>query len=218
MTFSPNWNEYTNRLVTNKGVTATDYDLLNAMAGSRVLDLGCGIGRHLAGLPVPPVTLPVGIEMGIPALRYAKENFPSIFVLQATVYKLPFEDGFFDFVFGIDVIEHFEFPLKAMREAYRVCKKNGKLYIQTPNYPAKRVYDLWKTMRGTRRHFADDPTHVSRFSFWKLQQTIRRAGFIVERTKSRNVVFDESISFLKKTRDTTLGKILGQKTILTARK
>ena len=47
--------------------------------------------------------------------------------------KLPFNNDYFDKVLLFDVIHHLEEPEIALREIYRVLKKNGKIIIYEPN-------------------------------------------------------------------------------------
>lgn len=47
---------------------------------------------------------------------------------------LPYADARFDLVVSMDVIEHVSDPLAWTREALRVLKPGGTLYLTTPNY------------------------------------------------------------------------------------
>jgi len=62
-----------------------------------------------------------------------KERHPEVNYLYADVYKLPFEDEFFNYIVMGEIIEHLEEPVVAIREAMRVLKKGGWLAISTPN-------------------------------------------------------------------------------------
>ncbi len=48
--------------------------------------------------------------------------------------RFPFEDGKFDLVFSLDVIEHVEDDELFLHENFRVCKSGGQIIIGTPNY------------------------------------------------------------------------------------
>ncbi|MEA3346992.1 MAG: methyltransferase domain-containing protein [Candidatus Auribacterota bacterium] len=47
------------------------------------------------------------------------------------IFKLPFKSESFDSVLCSEVLEHTKDPKQAVKEIYRVLKKNGKLYITT---------------------------------------------------------------------------------------
>src|SRR5947207_4268274 len=50
---------------------------------------------------------------------------------------LPYADGRFDAVVSMDVIEHVPQPLPWVREALRVLKPGGVLFLTTPNYGSR---------------------------------------------------------------------------------
>lgn len=86
-----------------------------------LLDIGAGDGliTHLVGAK--------GIEFEPEGVRLAKEH--GVDVIQGDAYALPFADNSFDACLLIDVLEHFDDPLKALVEARRVAPI---LYVNTP--------------------------------------------------------------------------------------
>jgi ubiquinone/menaquinone biosynthesis C-methylase UbiE len=86
-----------------------------------VLDVGAGDGLITMLLGAK------GIEYEEEGVRLAKEH--GVDVIQGDAYSLPFGDNSFEAVTMIDVLEHFEFPEKALSEALRVAPV---LYINTP--------------------------------------------------------------------------------------
>jgi ubiquinone/menaquinone biosynthesis C-methylase UbiE len=51
---------------------------------------------------------------------------------KSNVEELPFEDEFFDFIICSNAFHHFSNPEKTLREAYRVLKPKGRIYILDP--------------------------------------------------------------------------------------
>ncbi len=89
-----------------------------------VLDIGAGDGM-ITSLLGPGC---IGIDNEPEGVRLAKEH--GVDVILGDAYHLPFADGEFESVLMADVLEHFEFPEKALAEAHRVLTKY--IYITTP--------------------------------------------------------------------------------------
>lgn len=91
-----------------------------------VLEVGCGI-ENIASLEG---IILLDFSDAVPGLL--DNTFKEKFVF-GTAYNLPFRDCSFEGVILIDVIEHLRAPEDAIREAHRVIKNNGVLYISTFN-------------------------------------------------------------------------------------
>lgn len=97
-------------------------------AGSRVLDLGCGLGGYskvlsergfeVTALDVVPEYVERARELGVAAERYDGGT-------------LPLDDDSVDTVFLFEVIEHLEEPAELLREARRVARQT--VLLSTPN-------------------------------------------------------------------------------------
>lgn len=109
---------------------------LQDLRGSRVLEIGCGMGLHTqtmaaAGADVTAVDLtPTAVEatsrrVAIRGLR--------VTVLRCDAEDLPFTDGAFDFVWSWGVIHHSSRTVRIVREIARVLKKTGACRIMVYN-------------------------------------------------------------------------------------
>lgn len=189
-----NWDSYE-----QSGIGAnsyTDYELLRKYAKGKMLEIGCGRGKNLA------LFGGVGIDISESAVEIAKSRGLDARVADAC--KLPFSGHSFDFVYCIETIEHIEHPEVMLDEIYRVLRPEGCVFIQTPNYPAKRIYDF------AHKKWRDDPTHVSKFSSFGLVNMMRRY-FTIEDVTARN-------SKLPLDRRHWLQMIFGHKVIVVGRK
>jgi len=104
--------------------------------GVRVLDLGCGIGRHVLychemGLEA------YGIDISDTAIEVAREwadqkqlQDPKVRICQGDIRHLPFEDSFFDFAVSHGVLDSmpFEIAQAACIELARVMPVGGLFY------------------------------------------------------------------------------------------
>lgn len=110
------------------------------------LDIGCGIGMMVEAWTMDGIDA-YGVDVSDAALGLARPEIKHrVQRVDASKEKLPFPDGKFDLVTSIEVIEHLPSHENLVREAFRVTKPGGHLFIQTPlpNTPE-----------------ADDPTHVA---------------------------------------------------------
>jgi len=109
-------------------------------ADSRILDLGSGVGsfvvacrrRGLRAFGAEPDRIGQGAR--ITSIQIARRRIaPPVFV-SAVGEKLPFPDASFDLVAMNQVIEHVADQAMVIREAARVTREGGVIYVACPNY------------------------------------------------------------------------------------
>ncbi|MBQ8577954.1 MAG: methyltransferase domain-containing protein [Clostridia bacterium] len=105
-----------------------------------VLDMGCGAAgkslyyvslgaRHVTGVDIVE-------HYKADAEKMAKElGFSDRFMfVLGSAYEMPFEDRCFDTVIMNDFMEHVDNPEAALREAMRLVRTGGRIYINFPPY------------------------------------------------------------------------------------
>jgi len=125
------------------------YERLGLQQGDKVLDLGCGFGRHAfeaARRGASVVALDAGRDEvnGVAAMFLAMveageltelaEGSIHANVVQGDALHLPFPDGAFDRVICSEVLEHVPDDLSAMRELARVLRPGGTMAITVPRF------------------------------------------------------------------------------------
>ncbi|MBU2575184.1 MAG: class I SAM-dependent methyltransferase [Elusimicrobia bacterium] len=104
--------------------------------GAAILDTGCGCGYGIEYLVRSGAASCTGIDISQKALRYARGKFKEagLSYLSGSAEDLSlFEDGKFDVVISIEVIEHLRDPQKHVADIFRVMKKGSILVLSTPN-------------------------------------------------------------------------------------
>lgn len=128
-----------------------NYKLLNFADGDKLLDVGCGEGRHVIHACLEHNILGVGVDLSLRDLKTTAERFApfasynpqSYFSIQQTdATKLPFADHTFDKIICSEVLEHIENYLGVLQEIKRVLKPSGILAISVPRAWPERI--CWK--------------------------------------------------------------------------
>jgi len=150
--------------------------------GFKILDIGCGTGRHTgAAYQCREVTV-VGADHNFKDLTAARERLElhdrlgehggGVWGLSAAdVNCLPFKDDGFDLVICAEVLEHVRAYRVAIREIVRILKPGGDLVVSVPRYWPERV--CWAL--STAYH-ASDGGHIRIFKKKQLIADLEAAG------------------------------------------
>lgn len=88
-------------------------------------------------------------------------------------HDLHFPDNSFEAVSIVEVIEHVENPSQVLREIYRVLKKDGKMFLTTPN--PSHISIFIKNLRNKRIRI--HPDHLHTWNWEMLAWLIHNVGF-----------------------------------------
>ena len=150
----------------------------------RVLDVGCGSGRHMtAALRFPKLKV-IGTDINIEDAVAAKNRLnthqkPGSHgndggeVIVADICALPFRDDFFDLVLCSEVLEHIQHHKIAASEIVRVLKPGKNLVVSVPRYLPERI--CW-ALSDDYRHAPGG--HVRIYSLKALAGLLKSAGLI----------------------------------------
>jgi SAM-dependent methyltransferase len=118
---------------------------LASLAGARVLDGGCGMGRHARQLaPHCRMILAVDFSQAVEAAARNFRDLPNVAVVQGDLTALPVADGAFDFVYSMGVVHHLADTEGVVRALAQKLRPGGRL----------RLYLYWQRQGWTGRALA----------------------------------------------------------------
>ena len=99
-------------------------------ADDKVLDVGCGTGTVLKRLSLRCRIEGYGIDVEENMIEQVKIKCPEMKISLCSCDSTPFEDNTFDVITACMAYHHFPNKEAFIKEAYRLLKKGGKLYIE----------------------------------------------------------------------------------------
>ena len=157
---------------------------LGLSPGARVLDLGCGEGRHVHGLYMEDGLDIVGLDIHEPSLQKAREGLALLksgktsskaIFMRGNALALPFEADSFDAVICSEVLEHIEPFHKVLAEIRRVLKPDGIFAASVPRAGPERL--CWKLAPPPNGYAFEPGGHIRIFDETELQISVQRHGF-----------------------------------------
>jgi SAM-dependent methyltransferase len=155
-----------------------DLDRLGVGRGDRLLDVGCGEGRHCFGALERGARV-VGLDLDRDSLRKghgplrarARELGGVGAMLRGDAFHLPFADARFDRAICSEVMEHVhDFPAAA-RELARVVRPGGTVAVTVPTATSEALY-----LRLGDDYFESPGGHIRIFRPRDLAAALRGAG------------------------------------------
>ncbi len=158
-----------------------DFDKFKLEKGDRILDLGCGEGRHAITAYMLEHVHAVGVDLSFSDLKITQERFKDfesddaekhLSIIQANGMVLPFADNTFDKVICSEVLEHIPDYLAVLKEIKRVLKPNGQFAASVPRYLPERI--CWAL---SDEYHANEGGHIRIFKEKALKNDIVSQGF-----------------------------------------
>jgi len=136
------------------------FERARIQAAGRILDVGCGTGVLLAGLPAQTQAQHFGLDILPERLKFARSVAPGARFVGGDGLSLPFPPGIFDLVFCHFLLLWVSDPRRAVTEMSRVAHPGGwVLALAEPDY-------------GGRIDYPDDIAELGRLQ----TQALRRQG------------------------------------------
>ncbi len=131
-------------------MVTVQFDRLTLRPGSKILDIGCGSGRHTCAAYRYPNVTAIGIDLNLKNLTEAGQRLKlhdrlgehggGVWGLSlADLTCLPFRDNDFDIVICCEVLEHIVQRQIAVKEIVRVLKPGCDLVASVPRSWPERI-------------------------------------------------------------------------------
>jgi len=155
-----------------------DFKRLDLKAGEKILDLGCGEGRHaISAYLLAPVEV-FGVDLSAGDLATAQERLQEFehaprstshhcTFIRASGLKLPFADNSFDKVICAEVLEHIPNYQAMLLEVRRVLKPGGIFAASVP-----RFFPEWICWKLSDAYHEVEGGHVRIFTSGELRRAI----------------------------------------------
>lgn len=166
-------------------------EFLPTGASSRVIDVGCGDGRHIVEA-ARRGCFAVGLDYDADALRGARHRIAArhVDLVVGDASRLPFCDAAFDAAICTETLEHLEDDAGAIGEIARLLRPGGRLLGAVPSHFTELAF--WRLSHG---YWHTPGGHVRIYRPQRLMTQLARAGLVVGDV--RYVHFVDSLIWLR---------------------
>jgi SAM-dependent methyltransferase len=161
-----------------------DFNYFPLVSGDKVLDLGCGEGRHVIAAYLEQDVDAIGVDLNLADLQVAQLKYQPFIQLDnraksfslsaANAMCLPFADNSFDKIICSEVLEHIPDFEAVLQEVKRILKPGGLLCVSVPRaWPERLCWwlsDAYHQVEGG---------HLRIFKASQLSDQIEALGFTV---------------------------------------
>jgi ubiquinone/menaquinone biosynthesis C-methylase UbiE len=163
-------------------VITVDFKQLRIRPGYRILDIGCGTGRHTSAVFQFKKITVIGADRNINGLcearnriqlheRLGEHGCGRWALAAADIAALPFKNDVFDLVICCEVLEHVARDTIAANELIRVLKPGHNLAVSVPRYLPERI--CWALSKD---YTATDNGHIRIYRKKKLIRCLEGLG------------------------------------------
>lgn len=168
-------------LTEKPSVITVDFKRLSIKPGFRILDIGCGSGRHIGAAVKFDTVTAIGVDINFADVCGARDRLKlqekwtkacgTWEIMVADITRLPFRNNFFDLIICSEVLEHIRDEQAAVIELVRILKPGKNMAISVPRYWPEKI--CWKL--SEEYHAAADG-HLRIYRQKELSELLEKAG------------------------------------------
>jgi ubiquinone/menaquinone biosynthesis C-methylase UbiE len=173
----------------------TIFEWLDPVDGDRILDGGCGRGFYLNFIRQVCNAQLAGLELERGYLKIAQsvlKSYEHIWLIQGSLYQLPFPNDTFDKAIISEVLEHLDDDVGGLHALARSVKSGGLIAITVPNAdypfwwdPLNKTLETLFNAHIQRGVFAGIwANHVRLYTHDQLRRTVISAGLEIVAERS----------------------------------
>lgn len=152
-----------------------------------VLEIGCSSGFLLKDISTElPQAVLVGADVVKAPLYRLAEQLPNVPLMRFDLLKCPLPDSTFDAVVLLNVLEHIEDDVRALRQVFRLLKPGGVAVIEVPAGP--HLYDVYDRAL----------MHFRRYAMPELVEKLEDIGFEVTRKSHLGSLVYPAFAYIKR--------------------
>jgi len=191
----------------------------------KILEGGCGLGQYVIYYKRKGYDIE-GVEFAQETLKRVKQFSKEVLIKKGDVLNLSYPADYFDVYYSGGVVEHFEQgPHQALKEAYRVLKKEGVLIITVPycnlyrriqsfisymlgrntssgnvDFDGKKTRHVWvRSHQITPSPFKGFSFHQYEYTRKEFSQILKEQGFKLIKSHGTSIIWGlQDHSFLRK--------------------
>ena len=135
-----------------------------------IVEIGCSSGFLLKDLVKAfPLATVIGVDVVKEPLYRLAENLPGVPLMRFDLLKCPLTDNIADAIVMLNVLEHIEDDVGALKNVFKLLKPGGYLILEVP--AGTYLYDSYDA----------ELCHFRRYSASELNQKLAEVGFTVLR-------------------------------------
>lgn len=165
-----------------------DFNRIRVQPGDKILDIGCGSGRHACRAYACDRVTVIGVDANYDDVHEARGRLSYHEAIGAhggggwgcaagDILALPFYEAAFDLVICSEVMEHIPDDSHAANEIMRVLKPGGNLVVSVPRYFPEKI--CWKLSTA---YYSANGGHVRIYTQQGIRQLFEQTGAVFRAT------------------------------------